>query len=150
MLATQPYMRALAPTPPRFLPTALLVSSLFIAGCSTPTASRPQRDSYVARIPESWNADLLYLLASPHPRLYVEVDAVEGCVPKAIALQKLRDLLSTYCNKPNGIEIVRSDVIPVEAARGIPEKALARKYMNGPENQSGSPPAFIYMLFYND
>jgi len=44
----------------------------------------------------------------------VEVDAVEGCVPKQAALEKLRDFLSKYCNKPDGIEILRSDVIPIE------------------------------------
>jgi hypothetical protein len=92
---------------------------------------------------------LLYLLASPHPRIYVEVDAVEGCVPKEVALQKLRNFLSAYCDKPDGIEVVRSDVIPIKAARGISPRALARKYINGPDKITASPPAFMYVLFYN-
>ena len=58
--------------------------------------------------------------------------------------------LSKYCNKPDGIEIVRGDVIPIETARGFSEKALARKYVNGPAKTTGSPPAFMYVLFYND
>jgi hypothetical protein len=71
-------------------------------------------------------------------------------MPNQAALQKLGDFLSKYCNKPDGIEIVRSDVIPIETARGISEKALARKYVNGPAKTTGSSPAFMYVLFYND
>jgi len=126
------------------------MSCLLLASCSTPTARLSQADSDVVRIPESWKPHLLYLLPSPHSRLYVEVDAVEGSVPKQAALQKLRSFLSKYCNKPDGIEIVRGDVIPIETARGFSEKALARKYVNGPAKTTGSPPAFMYVLFYND
>ena len=41
-------------------------------------------------------------------------------------------------------------MIPIETARGFSEKALARKYVNGPAKTPGSPPAFMYVLFYND
>ena len=41
-------------------------------------------------------------------------------------------------------------MIPIETARGFSEKALARKYVNGTEKTTGSPPAFMYVLFYND
>jgi hypothetical protein len=92
---------------------------------------------------------LLYLLPSPHAQLYVEVDAVEGCAPKEVALQKLRDFLARYCNKPDGLEIVRSDVIPAKAARGVSPRALARTYINGPQKTNGSSPAFMYVLYYN-
>ena len=142
-------MRVMAPSPSPFFATVLIMSCLLLASCSTPTARHSQADSDVVRIPESWKPHLLYLLPSPHPRLYVEVDAVEGCVPKQAALEKLRDFLSAYCNKPDGIEIVRSDVIPIKAARGISPRALARKYMNGPDKITASPPAFMYVLFYN-
>ena len=57
----------------------------------------------------------------------MEVDAVEGCVPKDSELQNLRDFLSKYCDKPDGIEIVRSDVIPAKAAKGLSSRALARQ-----------------------
>ena len=144
-------MRAIQPLRARFCPGAMLiVTCLILTGCSTPTARRSQADSDIVRIPESWTPHLLFLLPSPHSRFYVEVDAVEGCVPKEITLQNLRNFLSRYCNKPDGIEIVRSDVIPVGAARGISEKALARKYVNGPARTTGSPLAFMYILFYND
>src|SRR2546426_3235292 len=119
--------------PSRFFATALIVSCLLLASCSTPNPRLSREGSDVIEIPESWKPNLLYLLASPHPRLYVEVDAVEGCAPNDVTLQNLRDFLSKYCNKPDGIEIVRSDVIPIEPARGISEKGLARKYINGPD-----------------
>src|SRR5438034_9875465 len=144
------HMKVLAPAPSLFFATALIVSCLLLASCSTPTVRHSEADSDVVRIPESWKPHLLYLLPSPHSRLYVEVDAVEGSVPKQAALQKLRSFLSKYCNKPDGIEIVRGDVIPIETARGFSEKALARKYVNGPAKTTGSPPAFMYVLFYND
>ncbi len=60
-------------------------------------------------------------------------------------------LLGAYCNKPGGIEVARSDVIPLKAARGISPSALARRYLDGPpENPAAASPAFIYVLFYND
>jgi hypothetical protein len=130
---------------------ALIASCLILAGCSSPTATHSQRDSDTAQdIPDSWKPHLLYLLPAPHSRLYVEVDAVEGCAPDEIELQKLRDFLSTYCNKPGGIEIVRSEVIPIKAATGLSPRALARKYMKGPDTNTASPPAFMYVLFYSD
>ncbi len=92
----------------------------------------------------------MYVLASPHPRLYVEVGAVKGCVPSDVALGKLRDFLATYCNKPGGIEIVRDEVIPRNAARRVSPGALARKYMKGPPQRPGAPPpAFMYILCYD-
>jgi len=97
-----------------------------------------------------WQPYLLYILAAPHPRLYVEVDAVEGCAPSDRALSKLRDFLAAYCDKPGGIEIVRSDVIPIAAARGILPNPLARKYLNGPPNDPNAPStAFMYVLYYS-
>ncbi|HLP76947.1 MAG TPA: hypothetical protein VK327_08515 [Candidatus Paceibacterota bacterium] len=81
----------------------------------------------------------------------MEVDAVAGCEPKEKVLGKLHDFLASHCQKPDGIEIVRSDVIPVEAARGLSRRTLARRYLNGPpKGQYGtSSPAFLYILFYD-
>jgi hypothetical protein len=93
---------------------------------------------------------LFYLLPSPYTRLYVEVDAVEGCQPSDANLNKLRDFLTTYCNKPDGIEIARGDVIPAVTARGVPPEALARKFLNGPpDNKAQPPPAYLYVLYYD-
>src|SRR5258708_3204415 len=146
--AAQRNMRALEPSR-SFAGMSLIISCLILATCSTPTAPLSQRDSDAAQIPESWKPNLLYLLASPHPRLYVEVDAVEGCAPDEGELQKLRNFLSAYCNKPDGIEVVRSDLIPIRAAKGILPVTLARRYVNGPPKKNASPHAFMYVLFYD-
>ncbi|HZM02613.1 MAG TPA: hypothetical protein VFC44_06285 [Candidatus Saccharimonadales bacterium] len=136
---------------PRFFRGAIpILFCLMLSGCSTSTPPLPKPNSEVVQIPASWTPHLLYLLPSPHPRLYVEVDAVEGSAPGETELHKLRGFLSAYCNKPDGIEIVRGPVIPIEAARGMTEKALARKYMRGPDTNTASPSAFMYVLFYND
>ena len=133
---------------PRFFRGAVLILfCLMLAGCSTPT-SRPSRAD--AAIAELGNPDLLFLRPSPCSRLYVEVDAVEDCVPKERDLQDLRNFLSKYCDKPDGIEIVRSDVIPAKAATGLSSRALARKYLNGPGPTNTSSTAFLYVLYYDD
>jgi len=133
------------------IPTILIVGGLALTGCSTPKAKPAPTSPYSAVDPRLYLADQLYLLPVPYPRLYVEIDAVEGCVPKRATLAKLQAFLRTYCNKPGGVEIARSDVIPLKAAQGISPSALARKYLNGPpDNPATPPPAFIYVLFYND
>jgi hypothetical protein len=136
----------------RFLAAILwLAFSLVLAGCSSPKATSPQASADADERFDFWKPYDLYLLSSPHPRLYVEVDAVEGCAPSDATLQKLRDFLTTYCHKPEGIEIVRSEVIPIESARLLMPEALARKFINGPpENNTPAPAAFMYVLFYND
>jgi hypothetical protein len=120
-------MKMLALLSPRFFRGAILILfCLMLAGCSTPTSRPSQADTATAGIPELGNPDLLYLRPSPYSRLLVEVDAVEGCVPKESELQNLRDFLSKYCDKPDGIEIVRSDVIPAKAAKGLSSRACAQ------------------------
>src|SRR2546426_543334 len=143
------HMRMLVRWRSRFFESAILMLyCLALAGCSTPVARKSQANSGFAQTPESQKTHLLYLLPSPHSRLYVEVDAVEGCAPKDIALQKLKEFLSAHCDKPDGIEVVRSDVIPKKAARGISPRALARRYIDGPDKTNASPPAFMYVLYY--
>jgi hypothetical protein len=126
---------------PRFLAgTVLIASCLTLAGCPTGNATRSREAPDIVQATSFWQPYLLYILASP--RLYVEVDAVEGCVPSETTLNRLRDFLAAYCTKPGGIEIVRSDVIPIAAARGIPPTPLARKYLNGsPDNSDAPAPA---------
>jgi tetratricopeptide (TPR) repeat protein/predicted small secreted protein len=143
-------MKTLLPAP--FVAgTAVLVCCLALTACSTPKGNPLPAGQGLAEVHRFFLADRLYLLPAPHARLYVEVDAVEGCVPSGAALDKLRSFLGAYCNKPGGIEIARSDVIPLKDARGISPSALARRYLDGPpENPAASSPAFIYVLFYND
>lgn len=128
----------------------LVVCGLILSGCAAASKDRAEKDSSTLNIPDSWHPELLYLQDSPHDRLYVEIDAVAGCEPKESEVRTLRDFLVTHCTKPGGIEIVRNDVIPLSAAKGISAKALARRYLNGPDTNSISAAAFLYVLFYND
>src|SRR5436190_8412847 len=133
----------------RFFSAAVLpLVCAFLASCSTAKAPRSQSSADAVKRTSFWQPQLLYILSSPHSRLYVEVDAVEGCQPSDVTLNKLREFLTAYCNKPAGIDIVRGDVIPAATARGIPLRALARKFMNGPpESTSSSFPAYLYVLY---
>jgi tetratricopeptide (TPR) repeat protein len=136
--------------PSFFAGASLLACCLALTACSTPERGHSPAGQGQAETNRVFLADRLYLLPAPHARLYVEVDAVEGCVPSRKTLDQLRGFLAAYCDKPGGIEIERSDVIPRKAARGISPSALARKYLNGPPaDPAAPPPAFIYVLFYN-
>jgi len=131
----------------------LIAVSLLLPGCATPggqpTAEPSEGDAGMVDFTGSWQPHLLYLLATPHPRLYVEVDAVAGCAPSDETLNKLREFLTTYCEKPDGIEIVRRPLISKEEARGLPPHALARKFLAGPPAGTGAAPAFMYLLYYD-
>src|SRR5205807_3329775 len=83
----------------------LIVCCLFLTGCSTPQSPGAGSNSDLVQATGFCQPYLMYILASPHPRLYVEVDAVEGCAPSQVTLNKLRDFLTAYCDKPGGIEV---------------------------------------------
>lgn len=124
--------------------------SLFLTGCSTPKPPSPANQIDVVQATRFWQPHLLYILDTPYPRLYVEVDAVAGCEPSDATLNKLRDFLTTYCRKPGGIEIVRNEVIPTKTAQGLSRAALVRQFLNGPPADTNTPPAaFMYLLFYD-
>lgn len=134
-------------SPLRLFLGVLVLSCACLTSCSTPKSARSQSDPDPLQLTSFWQPHLLYILSSPYRRMYVEVDAVEGCIPSDAMLKKLHDFLATYCDKPDGIEIVRGDVIPAATARGIPLRALARKFLNGPPDENTSaPPAYLYVL----
>src|SRR5947208_16931116 len=101
-------MRKTLPRPGRtpLLPlffAALLLLCICLSSCSTAKAPRSQSNPDLIKITSFWHPELLYILSSPYSRLYVEVDAVEGCQPSDATLNKLREFLTTYCHKPDGI-----------------------------------------------
>lgn len=123
-----------------------LIGFFFLCGCATPHRSPPSKQE---NFPEP-DLTSIYFRAEPFSKLYVEVDAVEGSEPSDAALEKLRSFLAAHCDKPAGIEVVRSDVISVKSARGKSATALARHYVNGPPEATDSASALLYVLFYND
>ncbi len=137
---------------------ALLAVTLLLAGCAAPTTAVPppapvsaptEGDTGLMEFQGSWQPQLLYLLGRPHARLYVEVAAVAGCEPRDSTLKKLREFLATYCEKPDGIEIVRRPVISRKAARGLTPHGLARQFLAGPPATAGSAPAYMPVLYYD-
>ncbi len=126
----------------------MLLVALLLMGCSTTNKPRPSQTSAPAPPTNPPSLALPYLLSSPHSRLYVEVDAVEGCEPTENALLQLQAFLTKYCEKPDGVEIMVSDIIPRQAARKMGPRALARRYLSGPPDDHAPPPAFMYVLYY--
>ncbi len=123
---------------------------LCLAGCSSPGSPQIGKLADPVARTSFWKPYLLFIQATPCPRLYVEVDAVEGMAPDEESLRRLRDFLAAHCAKPAGIQIVRDSVIPRAQTRGITPEALARKYLAGPNRDAGAPPAaFIYVLFFD-
>jgi len=123
----------------------LLPPLLACLGCVSPkeASKSPDQDAM-----SFWKPSLLYLKAAPHDRLYVEVDAVAGCEPSKKELEELGRFLAAYCDKPHGIEICQSSVIPKREARGLSRRELARSWMNGPRAGERQP-AYLYVLYYD-
>ncbi len=142
-------MGSLALPPKEIRQTALLLlAGLLLVGCATPKSRPSPPPATATPPPEFLKPSLLYLLAAPHSRIYVEVDAVEGCEPTEAALVQLQKFLTRHCQKPDGVEIMVSDIIPRKAVRKATPRTLGRRYMNGPPDDQGSPPAFMYVLYY--
>src|SRR5437667_9068726 len=143
-------LRPAASFTPQILVASFGVLLGCLTGCASPNATRPDKPAVPIELRSFWKPHLLFLQSAPHPRLYVEVDAVEGTAPDDESLRRLQEFLEAHCAKPAGIQIVRDGVIPREQARGIAPLALARRFMSGPKGDSNSPPAaYIYILFFD-
>lgn len=124
----------------------LLAAVCFTApGCKTPS----QNDNQWSLNP-AWQPYALYAAPAPHSSLYVEINAVEGMEPRKETVEALKAFLETYCDKPGGIEVCVTTVIPRSQARGYFRQELALKYIKGPPSSKDGPkPAFMYILFYD-
>lgn len=127
---------------------ALVVLFVCFFGILTGCAARYRPTS--PPMPTFGKPELLFLKAEPCRRLVVEIAAVEGTQPDPVAVQTLRRFLTKYCDKPDGIEIVRDAPIPRREARGVSPWILALAHMKGPaETPSKSRPAYLYVFFYD-
>jgi hypothetical protein len=122
---------------------ASLVLAPLAAGCGGAAATG--EPMWAWRSPE-----LLYLLAEPCDRLYVEVDTVEGLSRPARSVARLEEVLREYCDKPAGIHIARGRPIPLDRAKGKPPRLLALQNIDGPPaGQASARTAYLYVLFYD-
>jgi len=130
----------------RFIAITILCAVLLCTGCSSSTALKhaPAPDL------SFWKPNLLYLNSSKYDRLYIEIDAVEGCQPRAESIEALRAFLEKYTNKPGGIEIVRDSQIKTADARAGKPELLALNHMAGPPtDRTNDKTAYLYILFYD-
>jgi len=140
----------------RYTINAVLCLAVLCTGCT--------KQSIDARSLSFWKPHLLYLQSSPCEGLYVEIDAVEGSEPNEDVIGSLRQCLLQYCDKPDGVRIVRNISIPLEDAQATRPELLALRYMDGPwhglparENTAkdgratkhDGRTAYLYVLFYD-
>lgn len=92
-----------------------------------------------------WKPWLLNSSRFPYPRMVVEVDAVEGTGPPQAWLNDLKRFLESQCDKPGGVQIVRSDSISRKEAAKSTTASLALRYLDGPP--AGA--SFLYLFYYN-
>ncbi|HUU22386.1 MAG TPA: hypothetical protein VM389_07595 [Phycisphaerae bacterium] len=115
-----------------------------LTGCGS------EANSGSGTMPTFWNPGLLYLKADSCSRLVVEIDTVEGTEIPAGTVETIRDVLSTYCDKPEGITFIRERPIPLSEARRKDPHLVALENVDGPLPRPGvGPPAFLYFLFYD-
>jgi hypothetical protein len=93
-----------------------------------------------------WDHNNLYNTRAPYPRLYVEIDAVEGYAPSERDRLALEEFLRRYCDKPGGITVKVDTIIPRQTARNRTADSLAIEYMGGPDVPDA---AYLYVLYYN-
>ena len=122
----------------------LLLSALLpaLAGCG-PKGKSPKLATF-------HRPELLYLKAQPCSRLVVEIDTVEGTKIPPGTIEALRDSLTEWCDKPEGITFIREKPIPLAAAKNSHPHLVALEHMDGPLPKPGvGPAAFMYFLFYD-
>ena len=124
---------------------AVLVSGMALALSSCVAPPDGFRKEGLPQEVTFWQPWLLNSSRSPYRKLLVEVDAVQGAEPPQAWLDDLSEFLRTQCDKPDGVRIVRSDMISPQEAMSTSTTSLALKYLNGPP--AGS--AFLYVLYYN-
>ena len=95
---------------------------------------------------QGWEHSNLYNPRAPYPKLFVEIDAVEGTGPTPTELRALEEFLQRHCDKPDGIRLKIDSMIPRRVAMGRSAESLALEYVQGPPDERS---AFLYLLFYN-
>src|SRR5688572_19947711 len=96
------------------------------------------------------DSHLVYFRPEPYRGLHVEVDAVEGTEFTETELRELEMVLRQWTQKPDGVAVVKSSLIPRPAARGHSADSLASRYLDGPPTTTNEPQsAYLYILVYD-
>jgi hypothetical protein len=118
----------------------LLVAIALASGCHI----IPNTDTASSRT--GWAHSNLYNAPAPYPKLFVEIDAVEGYGPTKDELHALEEFLQRYCDKPGGITLKVDTIIPKRTARGRSAESLALEHLKGAPDPAS---ALLYILFYD-
>jgi hypothetical protein len=100
-------------------------------------------------LPTYMQPELLYLKDRPYTKLYVEVDMVEGAEVPQKWLDELQAFLAQYCDKPDGIAIVKNEPIPLWEVEDLTVGEAALLCTDGPRVNDGEQPAYLHVFFYN-
>ncbi|MFQ6035107.1 MAG: hypothetical protein ACE5NM_04565 [Sedimentisphaerales bacterium] len=106
-------------------------------------------ESQSAPLPTYMRPELLYLKHQPYSRLYVEVDTIQGIKVPDRWLNELKSFLGKYCSKPDGIEIVRDQPIPISEIEDMPVGLASILCIDGPRHNSREQPAYLHVFFYD-
>jgi hypothetical protein len=88
-----------------------------------------------------------YLSASTYRSLVVEIDYVQGKRPDTAALNLLAQRLTERCNKPEGIQYVVSDVIPVPGLSSWTRNDLYLTEMQYRNHYASQDTAVLYLIY---
>jgi len=102
-----------------------------------------------AQLPTYMRPELLYLNPQPYSRLYVEVDTIEGTEVTDQWLDELKSFLVKYCSKPDGIEIVSDEPVPISEIEGLPFGLASILCIDGPRPDIGQQPAYLHVFIYD-
>ena len=104
--------------------------------------------SQSGQLPTYMRPELLYLNHQPYSSLYVEVDTIEGTEVPDKLLDELKAFLSKHCSKPDGIEIVRDEPVPISKIEGLSINLASILCTDGPRPDSREQPAYLHILFH--
>ncbi len=119
------------------------LAGLLVAGCVSP--SNGFRTTPLPEEVTFWQPWRLNSSRIPYRKLHVEVDAVRGAEPPQAWLDELGAFLREQCDKPEGVRVVRSDLIDPREAASDSITSLALRYLDGPPPGS----AFLYVFYYD-
>jgi hypothetical protein len=124
----------------KILCLALATSLLFVACSKDKDDSLPNNNRSVG----SSAAELLK--SATFSRLVLEIRYIDGYAPPAQSIEDLKSFITTYCNKPNGVEVV-SMAIPESPKAGYTLddiRSIEDKYRTR-FNSEGTASLFVFM-----
>lgn len=125
----------------------LLIFLLIYWGCSPHIPLKKDIDPHSVNF---WKPYLLYLQSTSCRSLYVEIDTVEGSEASKKCIESLRGFLQHYCDKPQSVEIILDETIPLQDVNAATPELLALQHMNGPiRAKDNGDAAYLYVLFYD-